>query len=102
MTLWENLNLSELKCLLESGIKVYTYKVLSTELAYRKQLVDVAFMMVRQGWEKQNEMEKKNAWKTKIRADLPKLWSALSPALLAHRSLNVFWFGPLVLDPLHS
>lgn len=96
MALWENLNLSELQCLLESGIKVSTNKVLSTELAYRKQLVDVAFMMVRQVWEKQNEMKrkKKKACKTKIRADLSKLWSALSPALLAHRSFSVFWFGP--------
>lgn len=58
MTLWENLNLSELQCLLESGIKVYTYQVLGEELGYRKQLVDVALMKVRQVWEKRNEMKK--------------------------------------------
>lgn len=30
---------------LSYGIKVYTYKVLSKELAYRKLLVDVTFLM---------------------------------------------------------
>lgn len=55
MTLWDNLNLSEFHCLLESEIK--TYKVCSQKLAYRKQLVDVAFMKVRQVQEKQNEMK---------------------------------------------
>lgn len=44
----------------------------------------------------------KRAGKTKIRTDLYKLWDALGPELLAHRLLNVSWFGPLVLDPLQS
>lgn len=47
MTSWNNFNLSEFHCLLLENealsyrIKVYKYKVLSKELAYRKQLVDV-------------------------------------------------------------
>lgn len=44
MTLWKNLNLSELLLFsfdgaLSSRIKVYKQKVLSEELAYRKQLI---------------------------------------------------------------
>lgn len=59
MTLWKNLNLSELHCLLlENGalpsrIKVYKHKMLSKELAYRKQLINVTSgMKARQVWEK--------------------------------------------------
>lgn len=50
VTSWNNLNLSEFhRRLLENEalsyrIEVYKYKVLSKELAYRKQLVDVNFL----------------------------------------------------------
>lgn len=97
MTLWDNLNPSEFHCLLEREIK--TYKVCSRKLAYRKQLVDVAFMKVRQVQEKQNEMKWK---KMPVKQKLGQICTNCGVPFLALGSLSVFWFGPLVLDPSHS
>lgn len=75
VTTWNNLNLSELHChLSENGALFYrikVYKVFSKEPAYRKQLVDVTYlMMVRQGGEK---LFMKRVCKAKIRGVLNKL-----------------------------
>lgn len=104
MTSGKYLTLSELHCLLlENGALSYrikVYKVLSKELAYRKQLVNVTFLIkVRQRWEKlvmKRELVKQKLGRICTNCGMPLALSFL------HTDLNVSWFGPLVLDPLQS